>query len=92
MSEVRDTDWGPMRFTFRIGSDGQFEVTGTPTGPSPGQVYRRSGPYHLAGGRLISPAIHEGKPVDVRPDDDGLVLTVDETLWFRLRRESLPSD
>ncbi|MBX6315634.1 MAG: hypothetical protein IRY99_22380 [Isosphaeraceae bacterium] len=87
VSEVRETKWGPMRFEFRIGADGLFEVIGTPAGPSPEEVYRRRGPYCLEGGQLISPAIHEGQPVQVRPEDGGLVLIVDETLSFRLRRK-----
>lgn len=84
---MRDTDWGPMQFVFRIGTEGILDITGTPAGSNPsGQVYRRSGPYRLVGGRLVSPAIHEGRPVEVRPKDGELILIVDKTLWFRLRR------
>lgn len=75
-----------MRFEFGIGPDGWFDVTCIPADTAAREVYRRSGPYRLEGSRLISPAINEGQPVQLRPDGDELVLIVDDSLWFRLRR------
>jgi hypothetical protein len=85
-SDVRETDWGPLRFTFRI-DDGRFEVTGAPVTPSGGEAYRR-GPYRLEGDRLVTPALNEGRPVRVRLSDGRLLLRIDEGLAFRLRREA----
>ena len=86
LSDVRETKLGPMRFEFGIHPYGSFEVAGLPAGTSAGDTYRRSGLYRLEGSRLISPAINEGLPVQVRTEGDELVLIVDESLSFRLRR------
>jgi hypothetical protein len=87
VSEVRETHWGPLRFSFRIGDDGRFEVTGAPENPPGAEAYRRSGPYRLEGDRLVTPALNEGRPVRVRPSDGRLYLSIGEGLAFRLRRE-----
>ena len=85
VSEVRPTDWGPMHFEFHIGGDGRFDVTGTPL-PSPeGEVYRHGGPYRLEGGRLVTPALNDGQPVDVRLRQGRLLLRIDDRLEFRLQ-------
>ncbi len=63
-----------------------MDVIGTPTNGSGADVFRRSGLYRLDGDRLVSPAVNEGRPVQVRLDGGTLVLTIDETLVFHLRR------
>jgi len=85
-SEARETAWGPMRFEFRIGDDGRIGVTGTPAGAPGGEAYRRDGPYRLEGGRLVTPALNEGRPVRVRRQGDELHLEIDDGPEFRLRR------
>jgi len=86
LSEVRQTDGGLMTFSFHIGDDGRMEVTGSPVPPSTGKIYRRSGPYHLEGRQLVTPALNEGKPVEVWLQDGKLALEIDPSLTFRLRR------
>jgi hypothetical protein len=85
-SEVRETKQGPMLFEFRIGSDGKMDVTGTPAKGSEAEVFRRSGSYRLDGEQLVSLAVNEGRPVQVRLQAGILYLTIDKTLVFRLRR------
>ena len=75
-----------MRFRFRIGSDGTMDVTGTPANGSGADVYRRSGPYRLDGDRLVSPAVNQGRPVQIRLQRGILFLIIDENLVFQLRR------
>jgi hypothetical protein len=87
VSEVRETEWGPLRFEYHIGDDGRFDVTGTPLTHPDGEVYRRSGPYRLQGDRLVTPALNEGQPVDVRLRDNQLLLRIDDGLEFRLQRK-----
>ncbi len=86
-SNVRDTLHGAMWFEFRVGEDGSFEVTGTPTAPTTEKVFQRSGPYLLQGNQLVSPAINEGRPVQVGLETGDLVVKIDEELEFRLRRK-----
>src|SRR5882724_8194669 len=78
VSELRESQWGPMHFEFRIGSEAQFEVIGIPASSATSEVYRRSGPVRLEGDQLISPAINEGQPIQMHLDGDELVLVVDE--------------
>ena len=87
MSDIHDTRFGPMWFTFHVSEDGFLDVTGTPVGDAMAEVYRLSGAYHFEGNQLVSPAINEGRPVSVRLEGDELVLTIDDSLWFRLRRD-----
>ena len=68
-----------------------MDVIGTPEPPSAGRVYRRSGPYHLKGRQLVTPALNEGKPVEVWLEDGKLALEIDPSLTFRLRRDSSES-
>jgi len=75
-----------MAFAFHIRADGRMEVTGTPAQGSTGETFRRGGPYHLEGRRLISPALNEGQPVQVWLEDGTLVLRIDGSLAFRLQR------
>jgi hypothetical protein len=75
-----------MRFVFQIGPDSRFEVTGTPANSHGGEEYRRSGPYRLAGDRLVTPALNEGRPVSVGLRGGQLLLKIDDGLEFRLRR------
>ena len=76
-----------MRFEFRFGPDGRIDVLGTP-GPNTGaDVYRKSGPYRWDEGQLITPALNEGKPVQVELQVDRLMLRIDERLSFDLRRQ-----
>ena len=85
VSGERQTKHGPMTFVFRLEADGSLEVVGTPVGR--GEEFRRSGPYRLEGGRLVSPALNEGRPIQVALHDGGVTLTIDEALSLRLRRE-----
>jgi hypothetical protein len=82
----RDTTRGPMRFTFSIGADGWFDVTGIPANDEQREEFRRGGPYRLEGNHLICAAVNEGRPIRVRREEDRLVLKFDERLEFRLRR------
>jgi hypothetical protein len=75
-----------MAFTFEIGADGQLAVTGLSVDAPVEWSYHREGPYHLDGKRLVTPVLNEGQPVRVRATDDGLLLTITDDLWFRLRR------
>ena len=84
---MRETDWGPMRFEFRISNGSRFDVTGSPSTLLEGEVYRRSGPYRLEGDRLVTPAVNGGHPVHVRLRDGQLLLKIDDGLEFRLRRK-----
>jgi len=84
---VRETEWGPLRFEFLVGADGRFEVAGTPVTQSKGEVYRRSGRYRLEGDRLVTPALNEGRQVQVRLWQGQLHLKIDDGLGFRLRRK-----
>ncbi len=86
MSEERDTKYGRMSFLFRLGADGRLEVLGT-SAASGATEYRRSGPYRVEPGRLVTPTLNDGQPVQVRLHHGRLVLTIEETLSFRLRRE-----
>jgi hypothetical protein len=85
VSGQRQTKHGPMTFVFRLEGDGYLEVIGTPVGGG-GEEFRRYGPYRLEGGRLVSPALNEGQPIQVALSDGRVTLTIDETLSFRLRR------
>jgi hypothetical protein len=76
-----------MRFVFRFDGDGQFEVIGNPDDAT-AEAYRRSGPYQLDHNQLISSAINEGQPVQIYGHGDELILIVDESLWFQLRRQA----
>jgi hypothetical protein len=77
-----------MRFVFRFGKDSTLEVTGIPADTEAGgHEFRRSGPYYLDGPRLVSPALNEGQPVEIALQDGRLILTIDRTLVFKLRRE-----
>jgi hypothetical protein len=75
-----------MRFQFRIGSDGTLDVIGTPVNGSGAEEFRRRGPYRLEEDRLVSPAVNEGRPVLVRLRSGRLIITIDESLVFELRR------
>jgi hypothetical protein len=86
VSDVRQTDRGPMEFEFRWTEEGRLEVTGTSESGALDAEYRRSGPYQLEGILLISSALNEGEPVRIGRDGDGLLLKIDDTLQFRLRR------
>jgi hypothetical protein len=85
-SGVRETKHGAMTFRFRLGSDGLLEVIGIPTSGSSADVFRRSGPYRLMGDQLVSPALNKGQPIEVRLHAGVLVLWIEETLVFHLRR------
>jgi hypothetical protein len=85
-SEVRQTRRGLMRFVFRIG-DGRLEIVGNLKDTSVGEEYYRSGAYRLAGDQLISPVINQGQPATLASQDGRLLLTIDETLTLRLRRD-----
>jgi hypothetical protein len=74
-----------MTFVFRLEGDGYLEVTGTPVGRG-GEKFLRYGPYRLEGDRLVSPALNEGRPIQVALQNGGVTLTIDEMLSFRLRR------
>ena len=87
VSDVRETGWGPLRFEFRFETDGRFTVVGTPVDSEGEAPYRRSGPYRLDGDRLITPALNEGEAVLVALEQGRLLLTINEGLRFRLRRE-----
>jgi hypothetical protein len=87
ISEVRETGQGPMTFTFRLAADGSLEIRGQPDAKGAGKEYLRSGKYSFEGDRLISAAIKGGRPARVGLEDGQLILTIDETLAFRLRRE-----
>jgi hypothetical protein len=76
-----------MKFVFRLGQDRNLEVIGTPAEAASGHEFRRSGPYYLDGSWLISPALNEGQPVEIALRDGRLILTIDKTLVFNLRRE-----
>ncbi len=76
-----------MRFEFRVGGDSHFDVTGTPVNPSGDEVYRRSGRYRLEGDRLVTPALNEGRPTQVRLRGGRLLLKIDDGLEFLLRRK-----
>src|SRR5262245_12744945 len=89
VSEIRQTSLGHMTFVFRLGSDRQLEVVGTPVTPG-GEAYRRSGEFRLADGWLTTPALNQGQPVRLALTDGGLAVTIDETLSLRLRREPTP--
>jgi hypothetical protein len=75
-----------MRFEFRAGDESRFDVTGIPVDPSGGEAYRRSGPYRLEGNRLVTPALNEGRPTQVRLQGRQLLLKIDAGLEFLLRR------
>ncbi len=85
-SSVRQTKNGAMAFSFHFGADRVLDVTGTPVSGSHAEVYRRTGPYQHEGEKLVSPAVNEGRPVQVRTQGNMLILTIDESLVFRLRR------
>jgi hypothetical protein len=87
VSAERRTDQGMMTFTFQIDGDGHLEITGTPGRTAVGDEYFRSGVYRLEGNTLSSPVLNDGRPVRIERQGDQLVLTIDETLAFRLRRE-----
>jgi hypothetical protein len=87
VSEVRQTGYGPMRFTFSLGEDGSLGVVGTSVDASGGEEFRRSGTYHLRGDELSSAVLNGGRPVRVALTDRRLAVTIDETLAFRLWRQ-----
>ena len=76
-----------MRFEFRFGADGRIDVLGTLGPNTSADVYRKSGPYRWDEGQLITPALNEGKPVQVELQVDRLMLRIDERLSFDLRRQ-----
>ena len=86
VSEVRQTGQGPMKFEFRFEMNDRLEITGTPVGTAVGEAFHRRGPYRLKDGWLISPVMNEGQRVRIALQDEHLLLTIDETLAFRLRR------
>lgn len=77
-----------MSFEFYMNGDGTMEVVGTPATGSNTEVYRRSGAYRIEAGQIVSAAINEGRPVRIRMKDRMLVLTIDESHVFYLRRNS----
>lgn len=85
LSDVYDSKLGRMSFEFEIGEDGWFNVTGYPEDGSEVE-YRRHERYQLDSGKLISPAINEGKPVHFHRSGDDATLIIDETLKIPLRR------
>jgi hypothetical protein len=87
VSEVRSTAQGPMAFRFHLAADGQLEIWGKPESTASGTGFHRSGSYIFDGGRLIAGVINEGRPAQIRLHNGELLLTIDETLKFRLRRE-----
>jgi hypothetical protein len=86
ISEVRDTEWGPLRFEFRFDENSRFSVTATPAESSETDRYDRGGPYRLENNMLITPALNEGQPVHVELRESRLVLTISEALQFELRK------
>lgn len=76
-----------MRFEFRAGGDGRLDVTGTPVNDSAGETYRRRGPYRLQGDQLVTPALNEGRPTQVRWRGGRLLLKIDDRLEFLLSRK-----
>jgi len=86
ISDATDSKLGTMRLTFRIGSDGMFEVVGVSTANAKTELYRRRGPYQLRGAQLISPVINEGEPVHVRRHGEDLLIEISDTLSIRLAR------
>jgi len=86
ISDVRQTNQGPMSFVLRLGGDRNLEVVGTPVTPG-GEEFRRSGKFSLAGGWLTTPALNEGQPIRLALSDGQLSVTIDDALLLRLRRE-----
>ena len=84
-SDLRSTGQGPMRFQFHLTTDGHLEIRGKPEGA--GNEYYRSGPFVLEGDQLIASVINAGRPAHVRLRVGDLLLTIDETLAFHLRRQ-----
>ncbi len=80
------TQKGPMRFEFIFGRDGQLHVAGRPSGPEAAEVFELTGAYRVEGSQLISEALNQGQPVELRFEEPGLSLRFDEELEFRLRR------
>jgi hypothetical protein len=87
VSGVRATREGAMQFRFLLAADGHLEIRGRADATAVGYDYYRSGPYVLEGDQLIASVINEGRPARVRLLEGQLVLTIDETLEFQLRRE-----
>jgi hypothetical protein len=75
------------RALFRIGTDGNLDVTGTPADPSDAEVFRRTGPYRLQGNQLVAPVFNEEQPILVRFQEGRLHLRFDDTLTFQLQRQ-----
>jgi hypothetical protein len=87
VTDVHQTDLGPMAFEFHLASDGQLQIDGIAADPANVESYHRSGPYRLDYGRLISPVINLGQPASIAVHDGRLTLTVDDTLTLHLRRK-----
>ena len=85
ITDVRETDWGPLRFEFQFSDDGRLDVMGTPTSPSDDDAYKRSAEYRWDGNLLLSPALNEGRPVHVELRDGQLLVAIDGGIEFRLR-------
>jgi len=86
VSPPTDTRLGRLRFRFQFDDDGQFEVRGNRSDAPNEPSYVRQGHYRLDRGRLISPALNDGRPVTLVTDGEALELRIDERLTFRLRR------
>ena len=76
-----------MRFEFRFGADGRIDVLGTLGPNTSADVYRKNGPYRWDEGQLITPALNEGKPVQIELQDDWMMLWIDKRLSFDLKRQ-----
>jgi hypothetical protein len=77
---------GEMQFELTFTTDGIFEVLGVSTiSPNVDQFYRASR-FDLRGNTLVSLAINEGRPVDVRIIEGELFITIDDSLWLQLRK------
>lgn len=86
VSDVRQTNQGPMNFVFRLGADRNLEVVGTPVTPG-GEEFRRSGRYRFADGWLTTPALNQGQPISLALSDGQLSVTIDQALLLKLRRK-----
>lgn len=74
-----------MRFTFSFGADEWLEATGIPSNDEQGEKFHLGGPYVLDASALTSAAFNKGRPMEVRLENDHLLLNI-EGLRFRLRR------
>ena len=74
-----------MTFQFQFTANGDVDIRGKSS--TTADEYQRAGSYVLNGDQLIASVINEGSPARVRLRQGDLLLTIDETLAFRLRRE-----